>query len=50
MTHTNRRLLEVELREKAKDKVIRDLIHDIRLVKANEIPLEALNTGLINDL
>ena len=49
-TQTTRRLLEVELRERTKEKVIRDLIKDIRLVKRDEMPLEQLNTGMLPDL
>lgn len=49
-TQTTKRLLEVELRERVKEKIIRDLIKDIRLVKRDEMPLEALNTGLVDDL
>lgn len=49
-TQTTRRLLEVELRERAKDKVLKDIIKDIRLVKRDEMPLDQLNTGLVDDL
>jgi hypothetical protein len=49
-TQTTRRLLEVELRERVKERIIRDLIKDIRLVKKDEMPLEQLNTGLVDDL
>lgn len=49
-TTMHRRLLEVELREKVKEKIIKDLVRDIRLVKREDMPLDALNTGLIDDL
>ena len=49
-TQTTRRLLEVELRERTKERIIRDLVKDIRLVKKDEMPLEQLNTGLVDDL
>jgi hypothetical protein len=49
-TMTTKRLLEVELRERVKEKVIRDIIKDIRLVKRDEMPVEQLNTGLLDDL
>jgi hypothetical protein len=49
-TDNQRRILEVEQRERAKEKVIRDIIKDIRLVKREEITVGQLNTGLIDDL
>jgi hypothetical protein len=49
-TQTTRRMLEMEIRERTKEKIIRDIIKDIRLVKHNEMPIEQLNTGLLTDL
>jgi len=43
-------MLEMEIRERTKEKIIRDIIKDIRLVKHNEMPIEQLNTGLLTDL
>lgn len=50
VTQTTRRLLEVEMRERVKERVIRDIIKDIRLVKKDELPIESLNTSLLDDL
>jgi hypothetical protein len=50
VTASNKRLLEVELREKIKERIIRDLVRDIRLVKKNGMSIDALNTGLIDEL
>lgn len=45
LTITSKRMLELELDNKIKQKVIRDIVADIRMVKRDEIPIEQLHTG-----
>ena len=44
-TMQSKRILELELDQKVKQKIIREIVADIRMVKRDEISLDQLQTG-----
>lgn len=50
MTQSNARILSLENENKIKQKVINDLIHELRLVKRGVMRPEDINTGVYEDV